>query len=226
MIARLARALRLAISIVAVGISASVFASGSVRQAFVLAGLKKLSLIMPPEYAFAGDSLTARCDWRWRISQNPLSVVNLAVEGAVIRQISDQVSDANIMRARFVMIDAGINDVFQNTPVDQLERDFEWLLRQVGAQQKGIVTLIPYISDAAFSERIANANRSIVAITKTHGVPVIDLNAQLASDGVRRPEMTTDGIHFSRLACSIWIKDVRRELNRSNPAEIVQCVSP
>lgn len=88
MIARLAFALWIAVSIVAVIISTTVLSSGAMWNAFVLAAYRKISLFVPPKYAFGGDSLTEQCGWRWRIAKNPLSVVNLAAGGAVIRQMS------------------------------------------------------------------------------------------------------------------------------------------
>ena len=123
MIARLAFALWMAVSIVAVIISTTVLSSGAMWNAFVLAAYRKISLFVPPKYAFGGDSLTEQCGWRWRIAK----------KSAVCGQFGCR-------RSR----------------------------------------------------------------NKT--------NEQISSAGVRRPEMTTDGIHFTHLACSIWIDAVRKQI--------------
>lgn len=205
-----------AVSIISVTISLLVFMSGSTRSAFLLAIYRKIALVSPPGYAFVGDSLTAQCDWRLQLMKNPFGVINLASGGAAIRAVVSQVSQADSIGAEYVLIAAGLNDVIlDDAPIDQIERDFGYLLRKIGAK-KAIVTLIPYVSDAAFSERISGANRSIAILARQRGYPVIDLNPELAPEGVRKPEMTTDGVHFTPLACSIWLRAIRRQIAAQN----------
>jgi lysophospholipase L1-like esterase len=71
---------------------------------------------------------------------------------------------------------------------------------------------MPYISDANFADRITAANEVIAEMSLQRGIPVVDINSFLSVDGVRRPEMTTDGIHLSALACRTWIAVVKSRL--------------
>jgi lysophospholipase L1-like esterase len=50
----------------------------------------------------------------------------------------------------------------------------------------------------------------MAALCAEHGVAVLDLNPEVSTGGVRRPEMTDDGLHFSARANEAWIAAVRR----------------
>jgi lysophospholipase L1-like esterase len=110
-----------------------------------------------------------------------------------------------------VIISGGINDLINNeAPLGAIRFDFALLLRRLGKQQKSIVTLIPYISDRNFTDRITAANEAIAELSFKHGISVLDINPLLSAGGVRRPEMMTrDGIHLSALACQTWIAAVK-----------------
>jgi lysophospholipase L1-like esterase len=70
-------------------------------------------------------------------------------------------------------------------------------LRRLGKEQKSVVTLIPYISDRN-TDRITARNEAITELSLKRGISVLDINPLLSVGGIRRPEMTTDGIHLSR----------------------------
>jgi lysophospholipase L1-like esterase len=72
-------------------------------------------------------------------------------------------------------------------------------------KKNSIVTLIPYVSDRNFTDQITAANAAIAELSLKHGISVLDINPLLSAGGVRRPEMTRDGIHLSALACQTWI---------------------
>ena len=116
-----------------------------------------------------------------------------------------------------MLISGGINDLINyEAPLDEIRYDFALLLRRLGKEHKSVVTLIPYISDRNFTDRITAANNVIAELSLQRGIPVVDINPSLSVDGVRRPEMTTDGIHLSVLACRSWIAAVKSRLAATN----------
>ena len=136
----------------------------------------------------------------------------LAVSGADIRAITRQVELAQDLRPQVVFISGGINDLINNeAPLDAIRYDFALLLRRLG-KKNSIVTLIPYISDRNFMDRITAANAAIAELSLKQGILVLDINPLLSAGGVRRPEMTSDGIHLSALACQTWIAAVKSRL--------------
>jgi hypothetical protein len=52
----------------------------------------------------------------------------------------------------------------------------------------------------------------IAEMSLQRAIPVVDINSFLSVDGLGRPEMTTDGIHLSALACRMWIAVVKSRL--------------
>lgn len=163
-----------------------------------------------PRIIVVGDSLAACCPFG-KLSWRPLGVLSLAKGGATLEEIGGQITRARGIAARYVIIDGGLNDIlFHDAPREQIERDFRALLRRLDDGARAIFTLMPHVADPAYSERIEAANRRMAALCAEHGVAVLDLNPEVAAGGVRRPEMTDDGLHFSARANEAWIAAVRR----------------
>ena len=163
-----------------------------------------------PRIIVVGDSLAACCPFG-KLSWRPLGVLSLAKGGATLEEIGGQITRARGIAARYVIIDGGVNDIlFHDAPREQIERDFRALLRRLDDGARAIFTLMPHVADPAYSERIEAANRRMAALCAEHGVAVLDLNPEVSAGGVRRPEMTDDGLHFSARANEAWIAAVRR----------------
>jgi lysophospholipase L1-like esterase len=185
---------------------------GTLRSLVSIGIDRQIARVWPFRYVVVGDSLAAECPWKWSFGIHPTAVANLAVGGADIRRITNQIEQARQLRPQVVLISGGINDLIRyEAPVNAIRQDFSLLLRHLGGQ-KSVVTLIPYTSDSNLAHRIAAANNSISELSSMHGISVLDINPLLSSNGVRRPAMTTDGIHLSPLACRTWIKAVKSRL--------------
>ena len=180
--------------------------SGIIRSYIPVLIDRQVAHAWPFTYAVVGDSLAAECPWKWTFGFSPVAVANLAAAGADLRRITRQIELAHDLRPQIMLISGGVNDLINyEAPLDAIRSDFALLLRRLGKQQKSIVTLIPYISDRNFTDRITAANAAIAELSLKHGIPV----------GVRRPEMTRDGIHLSAPACQTWIAAVRSRLAAS-----------
>ena len=187
-------------------------ASGTVRSAFLL----WIARVWPPTYALAGDSTTRNCQWIGRLAWNPFAILNLAESGRVTREIAAQVRTAKRRGAGAVLIAAGINDLIEdNAPTEIIAFDFDILLRNLGPDQRAVVTLIPYTSDVALSPRIDAANSAIRRLAERRKIAVIDLNPALSENRVRKPEMTFDGVHFTERACAAWLDLLKKQLSET-----------
>jgi lysophospholipase L1-like esterase len=181
------------------------------RQALSLA-LAQNQRWIAPRVIVVGDSLAACCPFE-KLSRRPLGVLTLAKGGATLKEIAGQILQAREIAARYVIIDGGLNDIlFDDAPLERIEHDFRGLLRRLGDGATAIFTLMPYVADPAYAARIEAANRRMAALCEEHGVAVLDLNPELSSGGVRRPEMTDDGLHFSARANAVWIAAARRTI--------------
>lgn len=218
MFSSLAQSIFAILSIASFAVALLVAIDGGARRAVVIALFKRLARLYPPRYAIVGDSLAAQCDWRI-LGRHPLDVVNLAVGGATIKEISGQIVQAGAIGATRLVIDGGLNDLlFDEAPIEQIEYDFRALLRRIGAGTQAIVTLMPHVADPALAPRIDEANRLIRTLAEGRGLEALDLNPQLSAKGARRPEMTDDGLHFTPLACAIWVEAVRQRFSSAGVA--------
>ena len=163
-----------------------------------------------PRIIVVGDSLAACCPFG-KLSRRPLGVLTLAKGGATLKEIGGQISRARGIAARYMIIDGGLNDIlFHDAPPEQIEHDFRALLRRLDDGARRYSPSCPMWPTPAYSERIEAANRRMAALCAEHGVAVLDLNPEVSTGGVRRPEMTDDGLHFSARANEAWIAAVRR----------------
>jgi lysophospholipase L1-like esterase len=187
--------------------------SGTIRSSIPILIDRQLARLWPFTYVVVGDSLAALCSWKWSFGLSPVAVANLAVSGSDIRGMIHQIDLADQFRPQIILLSGGLNDLTSyEAPLDAIRHDFALLLRHLRKEHKSIVTLMPYISDANFADRITAANEVIAELSLQRGIPVVDINSSLSVDGVRRPEMTTDGIHLSALACETWIAAVKSRL--------------
>jgi len=183
---------------------------GGVRRALVLAAREALAEILPPKIIIVGDSLAEQPDWR-RLHSAPFSTLNLSRGGATLKEIGGQIAYARRFRPQWLLIDGGLNDIlFDDAPLAQIDYDFRAVLRRVDPDWRVIVTLMPYVADARRAPRIDEANARLMQLCAEHGAATLDLNPRLCEAGARRPEMSYDGLHFSRAADALWLAELRR----------------
>ena len=179
----------------------------------MLAAHRAIAKIYRPELALIGDSLAERCSWR-KLRSTPFSVVNLARGGDVLRQIVPQADDARRMGARTVLVNGGTNDlIVDRAPVAHIAFDFELLMRALDQVPRKIATLVPYTSNPDLNRNHDAANAAIRRIAAAMNADVVDINAATSKDGLLRPEMTDDGIHFNSRGCEAWLVAVQPYLS-------------
>ena len=157
----------------------------------------------------AGDSLAACCPF-WRLSARPLATLNLARGGARLADVAAQLRAAPRRAALRFVLDGGLNDLLAaGASTASIERDFREALEALPDPARAVFTLMPHTSDKEETSRIDAANAAMAELCRRHAVAVLDLNPIVSRGGVRRPEMTEDGLHFTRRANALWLKALR-----------------
>lgn len=165
-----------------------------------------------PQIIIAGDSLAAGCAFR-SLAPKPFGVLTVAKGGATLQEIAVQLSQVRGIAAQWIVFDGGLNDLLSDdSSLAQIEHDFRLLLRRMGAVRRATFTLMPHVADARWTARIDDANQLIAAICEQNGIGVLDLNPELSTDGVRRPEMTDDGLHFTSRANAVWVAFLKQRM--------------
>jgi lysophospholipase L1-like esterase len=81
-------------------------------------------------------------------------------------------------------------------------------MRALDQVPRKIVTLVPYTSNPDLNRNHDAANAAIRRIATAMNADVVDINATTSKDGLLRPEMTDDGIHFNTRGCDAWLAAV------------------
>jgi hypothetical protein len=186
---------------------------GAIRLAIRFALAKRVGGVFAPALIVAGDSLAASCPFG-KLFRRPFAVLNLARGGATIMEIAGQIYRARDIRAEWLLIDGGLNDLlFDDAAPQQAEADFRALFRRIGENCKVIVTLMPHVADPTQTTRIEAANLKLSRLCAERGYRVIDLNPLIARNGAREADMTHDGLHFSAKAEQLWLQAVSAALD-------------
>ena len=157
----------------------------------------------------AGDSLAACCPF-WRLSARPLATLNLARGGARLADVATQLRAAPRRAAARFVFDGGLNDLLgAEASITAIERDFREALDALPDPARTIFTLMPHISDPTQTSRIDAANAAMTELCRRRCVAVLDLNPIVSLGGARLPEMTDDGLHFTRRANALWLEALR-----------------
>jgi lysophospholipase L1-like esterase len=77
-------------------------------------------------------------------------------------------------------------------------------------------------SDAAVVKEIRAINRNLAALARQQGIPYLDISGALASNGLLRDEMSSDGLHLSRAGYEVWANALRPVLTQllGPPADV------
>ena len=153
--------------------------------------------------AYIGDSITAG----GRNWSAPLDAINLAGDGYTTWQIEGQIGKAKKYDPENLLILAGTNDIIGRRYFDleQFEQDYISLLeRALETGSEIFITQIPYTAKEGNIQTISDANKVIRRLAEARNLTTIDLNSEIAPDGILLPEFTTDGVHLSESAYSIW----------------------
>jgi lysophospholipase L1-like esterase len=184
-----------------------------IRHAYLLMIDRQIAKVLSPRFVFVGDSLTAQGNWGWMLARNPFSAANLAESGASINEVAAQVTKARSYRAEFLLVMAGTNDLLTyHHTLEQIVCNYGFLLEKVPAEQRLIVTLIPYTSFPEQTGLIRATNLEIRRLLERRGADIIDLNTYVSTNGILDKDVTTDGVHFNRRAYQIWSNEILKRI--------------
>lgn len=187
---------------------------GGVRRAAHLVLARRLGGVFLPRLIVVGDSLAAGCPWS-ELYKNPFAVLNLAEGGATLKQIAGQIYQARDLTGARLTMNGGLNDLlFDQATLEQFEADSRALFRRIGPHERLIFTLMPFTADPDDASRIEAANAILRRFCADHGAHALDINTDVSSDKLRKPDMTDDGLHFTRAADRIWIRAVKEILEQ------------
>lgn len=161
------------------------------------------------DIVFFGDSLTYYGDFS---SVFPNKVVcNLGLRGDTILGLTKRVSQVQLLKPKYVLLQGGINDIVINSK-DTFFSEYESLVQELLAvlpsSELILQNLLP-VNNLDFSISCNNSeiilfNESISNIALQYHLRYIDLFHEYEKDGMLPREITSDGIHLLAYAYSKW----------------------
>ncbi len=136
----------------------------------------------------------------WMMKRRPQwKVLNYGVNGETTSQIRARFLDAVKQGPRYIIVLAGVNDIYQGLPLKSVTDNLYWMYQQ--AQGKGIMpvaaTVLPF--DSATPEQasaIDALNGWIQKASDKFRIPLADLNASVRdANNPHKLNGTTDGLH-------------------------------
>ncbi|NEP16430.1 MAG: lysophospholipase [Leptolyngbya sp. SIO4C1] len=163
---------------------------GSNRLSIVVGD--SLSLWMPPE-------LLPR-DRFW---------LNQGISGDTTAGVLNRLSAFASARPDVIHVMAGVNDLkngaSDTTVLTNLNRIMQQLRQQHPQARIVVHSILPTRLASIPSDRIRALNRQIAQTARTQGVVYLDLHPSFTDNvGDLRYELTTDGLHLSRLGYQVW----------------------
>lgn len=168
--------------------------------------------LVRPRTIHVGDSITSGGGhWSFLLSSMPFDSINLAGNGYTTQQIAGQVRRALNYKPEVVVIMAGTNDILSDDFSEKKVLDSFGSIANLFASHSSqcLVTLPTKLRDPSRSASIDGLNQKLSGILPGMGCSVIDLNTDLAPDGVLEPRFTRDGIHLNEEAYAVWADRLR-----------------
>jgi len=171
----------------------------------------------PIEVVMLGDSITALGDWETMFPQT--RIANLGVGGDTSAGVLNRLENAIALRPRRVLLMIGVNDLLLDFPVELVATLTQFVAERLS--DSGITPIVQatlYVSDRKVNEKIRALNATMRAWCDRRSIVYIDLNDELAADGILRPRFTDDGIHLTADAYRRWSEVIRRYIVSAQPA--------
>jgi hypothetical protein len=191
--------------VLSIPIVAAFVGSSSTRFATAQALARGAAFFFPITRVFCGDQLTRDGGvWGWRISANPLGVLNLAEGNVASWQILEQVRQALKYRPNTIYLTAGRFDI--ESPGYDESRTIGCLKDILAlAHEKGthvVITLAPYGLSTEKNASLASLNEGIRK--ELTAATILDLNNMIAPQGTIQSTYATDDGHLNEKAYDVW----------------------
>jgi lysophospholipase L1-like esterase len=169
------------------------------------------------DYVMFGDSLTERGKWQDMFPN--LRIGNRGIGGDDTGGMLARIDTVVRTGARTVFIMAGTNDLSAHAPVADIVDNISQMARILREKRIRVVvqsTLLAGEARAWKNKFIAAINEGLAANARTNGYDYLDINADLAPDGVLPERYTIDGVHLNADGYAVWRSTLDRFIRKSN----------
>ena len=183
-----------------------------------LTALFDLSRIRQADIVFLGNSITFGGNWSELLGRE--GIVNRGIGSDNIPGMLRRLHQVTRLNPKLCFLMAGINDLYQDAPVDTVFNRYVQLIDSLRAY--GIAPVIqstlhvnPKWKRADIKNpEVAKLNMQLQKYAREQSLIFLDLNSVLSDNGTLRNKYTTDGVHLTAAAYQVWRDRVESVLQK------------
>ena len=172
------------------------------RRASLFEDLRQSSGV---KLVFAGDSLTAQCEWAELLSI--AGTVNRGIDSDTSSGLLRRIRSITALRPSRLFLLIGVNDLARGASTTSILRNYAEILQTIRSETPRTTVYVQSIlpNPAVRQATIIELNLEIRRLASQRGVPYINLYSHMAeSDGRIKPEFTNDGAHLMAAGYEEW----------------------
>lgn len=148
----------------------------------------------------AGDSRIDEAEWDDLLGRD--DVANRGISGDTTAGLLARFGETFPRPVGVCVIQIGINDLMQGTPVAQIEGNFRKIVQQLQDRKLAARVVLTSVlltgkKSRELNGRVAELNAALMRLAEERGVAWLDLNAILAPGGYLEEKFTNDGTHLT-----------------------------
>ncbi len=162
-----------------------------------------------------GDSRVDEAEWEDLLGRN--DIANRGISGDTTAGLLSRFDATFTSEADVCVIQIGINDLMQGSPVDQVERNFREILRRLGESQRArriVLTSVLLTGERSrdLNARVQELNVKLKRLAEERSCTWLDLNELLAPSGHLEGRFTNDGTHLTGEGYKIFAAALKAQL--------------
>ncbi len=157
---------------------------------------------------FFGNSLTFAGDWNTLLRRD--SIVNQGIGGDNTLGMLHRLNFVYQLHPKLCFVMAGINDIYADVPVETIFENYKKIIDTL--RSKNITPIIQstlhvnpkWKRTELKNPEVKKLNILLSEYCTLNKITFVDLNAKLSSNGILNDQFTTDGVHLTPAAYTVW----------------------
>lgn len=161
---------------------------------------------------FLGNSLTEGFDLDMFEDS---TVVKRGISGDFTQGVLLRLQEIIDAKPAKIFIEIGVNDIVEKVPLNEIENNYEEILKRISTHSSATKIYIQSILPTALysfrittndnvNNRVDKMNERLKILSQKHNAIYIDIHSHLEENNALKQEYTYDGIHLTREAYTIW----------------------
>ncbi len=168
------------------------------------------------DIVFLGNSITKGVVWSELLGRD--NVVGRGIPSDILDGMLSRVENVISLRPKIVFLMAGINDVYNWSPVDTIFSKYTKLVELL--RSKGIRVVVQstlyagrnWPSSADRNKEVEKLNTLLQNYCKQNSIDYLDVNVGLSAQKFLRDDLTYDGLHLKARAYQTWGREIEKLL--------------